>query len=51
MKKVFAIGSILLLATGTYLNAQETVLRPADEKITPGMTEVWDPEVQNYPAW
>ena len=46
MKKLFASSLILVLISGTFLKAQQTVLKPVDEKITPGMTEVWDPEVK-----
>jgi hypothetical protein len=46
MKKLFAISLILFLFAGTFLRAQVSVLKPVDEKITPGMTEVWDPEVK-----
>ncbi len=46
MKKLFAISLILFLFAGTFLKAQQPVLKPVDEKITPGMTEVWDPEVK-----
>lgn len=46
MKKLFAISLILFLFAGTLLKAQQAVLKPVDEKITPGMTEIWDPEVK-----
>ena len=46
MKKLFAISLILFQVAGTLLTAQQAVLKPVDEKITPGMTEVWDPEVK-----
>lgn len=35
MKKVFAISLIVLLVASTFLNAQQAVLKPVDEKITP----------------
>ena len=46
MKKLFAISLILFFVASTFLKAQQAVLKPVDEKITPGMTEVWDPEVK-----
>ena len=46
MKKMIFSFLGLLLISNTFLRAQELVLRPVDEKITPGMTEVWDPEVK-----
>lgn len=45
MKKLYAI-SLILYVSSTFLKAQQAVLKPVDEKITPGMTEVWDPEVK-----
>ena len=46
MKKLFVFSLILLFVAGKFLKAQEAVLKPVDGKITPGMTEVWDPEVK-----
>jgi hypothetical protein len=46
MKKLISISLILLFFTTYLLKAQQAVLKPVDEKITPGMTEVWDPEVR-----
>jgi hypothetical protein len=46
MKKVFCISLIMFLFAGSMVKAQQAVLKPEDEKITPGMTEVWDPEVK-----
>jgi hypothetical protein len=46
MKKLFSISLVLLFMSGSWLKAQQAVLKPVDEKITPGMTEVWDPEVK-----
>ena len=37
---------MVFLASGTLLKAQQPVLIPVDDKITPGMTEIWDPEVK-----
>jgi hypothetical protein len=45
MKKLFAISLIMFLFSGIVLKAQPQVLKPVDDKITPGMTEIWDPEV------
>ena len=36
----------MYLFTGTALKAQQIVQKPVDDKITPGMTEIWDPEVK-----
>ena len=46
MKKVLSISMMLLFFSGMVLKAQQAVLKPVDEKITPGMTEIWDPEVK-----
>ena len=46
MKKLLVISLIIIMITGSFLKAQEAVLKPVDTKITPGMTEVWDPEVK-----
>lgn len=46
MKKLIAISLICLFPAGVVLKAQQAVLKPVDEKITPGMTEIWDPEVK-----
>ena len=46
MKKSIAISLIIFLLTGIFVKAQQTVLKPVDEKIAPGMTEIWDPEVK-----
>jgi hypothetical protein len=46
MKKLFAISLMLFFFASTLLKAQPAVLKPVDEKITPGMTEIWDPEVK-----
>jgi hypothetical protein len=46
MKKLFSISFILLFFSTVFIKAQPIVLKPVDEKITPGMTEVWDPEVK-----
>jgi archaellum component FlaF (FlaF/FlaG flagellin family) len=45
MKKLFTISLVLIMIAKTSLQAQQAVLQPVDEKITPGMTEIWDPEV------
>lgn len=46
MKKFFAISLILSFAATVLLRAQQLVLKAVDEKITAGMTEIWDPEVK-----
>ena len=46
MKKLIATTVIMFFVASTFLKAQQAVLKPVDEKITPGMTEVWDPEVK-----
>jgi hypothetical protein len=46
MKKLFAISLIMVLFSGIILKAQQQVLMPVDDSITPGMTEIWDPEVR-----
>ena len=46
MKKLFVFSLILFFVASTLLKAQDAVLKPVDGKITPGMTEVWDPEVK-----
>jgi hypothetical protein len=46
MKKLLFASLILFFITNPSLRAQQAVLKPVDEKITPGMTEVWDPEVK-----
>jgi hypothetical protein len=46
MKKLLSISLILLFFVSGLMKAQQIVLKPSDEKQTPGMTEVWDPEVK-----
>jgi len=46
MKKLISISLILLFFASGWMKAQQAVLKPTDEKQTPGMTEVWDPEVK-----
>jgi len=46
MKKFFAVSLILFFAATVLLRAQQVVLKAVDEKITAGMTEIWDPEVR-----
>jgi len=45
MKRIIASG-LVLLSVAYIAKAQQIVQKPSNDKITPDMTEVWDPEVR-----
>ena len=45
MKNILITG-LILFGFAASAEAQQAAQKPSDEKITPGMTEVWDPEVR-----